>query len=368
MMLRALVLAVLVSTITLGVWTAPGAEPGPELEDPGRLRWTSVVAPSPPESTDDLLALGDRLYGWNCMPCHGAEGKGDGPVAARFALQPRNYTRGLFKLKTSAAGEMPLDLDLYGTITTGIPASGMPSFAGFEPRERWALVAHVKSLALLTLEDGTVIRHFEREPERASHPLPARPPGLDPVRGARLFRMGAQCGVCHGPWGRGDGPASAGLVDAIGRPARVPDLTRGPVAFKAGDRAEDIFRVLSIGMPGSPMPSFATIPEGDRWDLAMFVTTLFERIPEGERVFLMAGCQSCHTVGRGRLIGPDLSGIRRRRTPDWLRQWLRDPPRMLQDEKVQAGFKDYPVPMPDLKLSDRQVDLLLQYLVGLPGN
>jgi mono/diheme cytochrome c family protein len=327
-----------------------------------------VAAPPPPEITEDLVALGDRLYGWNCMPCHGAEGKGDGPVAVRLALQPRNYTRGLFKVKSSAVGDLPLDEDLYRTLTTGILASGMPSFAGFEPRERWALVAHVKSLAEMTLVDGTIIRHFDREPVRTRPPLPPRPLASNPVRGAWLFQTGAQCGVCHGPGGRGDGPASAGLVDAIGRPACIPDMTRGLVTFKAGDRAEDIFRVLSIGMPGSPMPSFDTIPERDRWDLAMFVTTLFEKIPEGERVFLQAGCPRCHTVGRGRMIGPDLSGVRRRRSQEWLRRWLTDPPRMLQDEKVKAEFMDFPVPMPNLALSEREVELLLQYLTSLGGN
>jgi hypothetical protein len=41
---------------------------------------------------------------------------------------------------------------------------------------------------------------------------------------------------------------------------------------------------------------------------------------------------------------------------------------MLLDEKVRAEFKDYPVPMPNLNLSERQVDLLLKYLAGLSGS
>jgi cytochrome c oxidase cbb3-type subunit 2 len=302
------------------------------------------------------------------MPCHGAEGKGDGPVAARLGLQARDYTRGLFKLKTTTAGDLPQDEDLYRTLTTGIAASGMPSFAGFEPEERWALVWHVKSLAERTRADGSVVRPFEGHPLRTRAVFPPRPPALNPVRGAWLYQTGVQCGVCHGPSGRGDGTASSSLVDAIGRPSRVPDLSRGLLMFKAGDRVEDIYRVLTLGMPGSPMPSFSTIPEPDRWDLAMFVTTLFEKVPEGERVFLRTGCLNCHTVGKGRTVGPDLSDVRRRRTKAWLRRWLVDPPRMLQEAELRAEFKDYPVPMPNLNLSQQEVERLLEYLTSLPGS
>ena len=82
----------------------------------------------------------------------------------------------------------------------------------------------------------------------------------------------------------------------------------------------------------------------------------------GERIFLRSGCLSCHTVGRGRLIGPDLAGVLKRRTHDWLRRWLQDPPRMLLDPALKAEFKDYPTSMPNLNLSSDDIELLVQYL------
>jgi len=355
------VLGAIALALAAGAGVRPAARSAPR---PDR-RWAEVKIDAAPLVTDDLLERGERLYGWNCMPCHGAEGKGDGPVADRLALRPRNYTRGLFKFKTSGEGEAPFDEDLYRTITTGIAASGMPSFATFEPVERWALVAHVKSLAQAARDDGGLIRFFERYPARTRVALPAPPATGDEVRGGWLFRTGAQCALCHGGRGRGDGPASAGLSDALGRPVRSPDMTRGEVTFKAGDRPEDIFRVLTIGMPGSPMPSFRSLAERDRWDLAFFVASLYEPIPEGERLFLTAGCLSCHTVGKGRLIGPDLAGVAQRRKPDWLRRWLQDPPRMLLDGALKAEFKDYPTPMPNLNLSGAEIDLLAEYLAAL---
>jgi hypothetical protein len=143
-------------------------------------------------------------------------------------------------------------------------------------------------------------------------------------------------------------------------------MTRGELTFKAGDRPEDIFRVLTIGMLGSPMASFSSLPERDRWDLAFFVASLFEETPEGERVFLRAGCRGCHTIGKGRLIGPDLAGVARRRTSEWLRSWLEDPPRMLSNEAVKLEFKDYPTPMPKLNLSTEEIDLLIRFLEQMP--
>lgn len=362
MTFRLAVLAAIASAIAVGVRAERPGRSAPRAE----LRWAEVPVDPAPEVTFELLERVERIYGWNCMPCHGPEGKGDGPVADRLALRPRDYTRGLFKFKTSGDGEMPFDDDLYRTVTAGVAASGMPSFATFEPAERWALVAYVKSLAHMTLEDGTALYPFDRHPARTRVAFPPRPERADEARGARLFRVVAQCSTCHGQRGKGDGPAAGSLTDASGRPVRTPDLTRGEVTFKTGERPEDLFRVLTVGMPGSPMPSFATLPERDRWDLASFVTSLYEPIPDGERVFLRTGCLSCHTVGKGRLIGPDLAGVTRRRTSEWLRRWLKDPPRMLQDPAIKAEFKDYPTSMPNLTLSDRDVELLMEYLVNLP--
>lgn len=361
MTLRLAVLAAIAGAIILAVRVERAGRPALRAEP----RWGEGAVDPAPVVTDEFLEKGERLYGWNCMPCHGAEGKGDGPVADRLALRPRNYTRGLFKLKTSEGGELPFDEDLYRTITSGIPASGMPSFRHFDPQERWALVAVVKSLAQQTREDGTIVRHFERNPARTKVRFPSRPERMDEDRGAWLFRTGVQCALCHGGKGRGDGPAAGALTDAVGRPARVPDMTRGEVTFLTGERPEDIYRVLTVGMPGSPMPSFAAIPERDRWDLASFVTSLYEPIPAGERVFLRSGCLSCHTVGRGRLIGPDLAGVLKRRTPDWLRLWLQDPPRMLLDPALKAEFKDYPTSMPNLNLGPDDIELLVQYLSSI---
>ena len=83
------------------------------------------------------------------------------------------------------------------------------------------------------------------------------------AHGASLYRV--HCANCHGPAGRGDGPASAGLL-------RLPaDLT----APHTNDHtAGDIFWWLTHGL-GFVMPGFgAQLQEDDRWDLINFLRAL----------------------------------------------------------------------------------------------
>ncbi|MDP2702051.1 MAG: cytochrome c, partial [Candidatus Rokubacteria bacterium] len=83
------------------------------------------------------------------------------------------------------------------------------------------------------------------------------------AHGASLYRV--HCANCHGPTGRGDGPASAGLLR---QPA---DLT----APHTNDHtAGDIFWWLTRGV-GIVMPSFgAKLSEDERWDLINFLRAL----------------------------------------------------------------------------------------------
>ena len=329
------------------------------------FEWSKVPVPAPPSGRGDLLDLGERLYGWNCFPCHGGEGKGGGPVAVRQGLRPRDFTRGLFKLKSSAPGEMPFDEDLYRTISTGIVQGGMPVPRELDPLDRWALVAYVKTLAVFTKADGTRERHFETKPARTRWmpPAPPKPDRLDLRRGRELFTTRVQCAACHGPGGKGDGPAAPGLLDAWDLPAPVPDLTRGELSLKMGSELGDIFRTLSLGMAGTPMPSYASLPEEDRWDLAAYVRSVFEPISPGEKLYLTSGCSACHTLGRGKLVGPDLVGVRTRHDRAWMREWLADPPGMLaRDPATRKQFQHYTVQMPMLKLTPGDVDLLIDYL------
>ncbi|HXG52734.1 MAG TPA: c-type cytochrome [candidate division Zixibacteria bacterium] len=75
----------------------------------------------------------------------------------------------------------------------------------------------------------------------------------------------------------------------------------------------------------------------------------------GRALFRGAGCSLCHTVGSsGGEVGPALTYIGRKRSPEELEQLLRDPDRVLPGGK-----------MPRLYLNDEQVKALVAYLKTL---
>jgi protein SCO1 len=83
----------------------------------------------------------------------------------------------------------------------------------------------------------------------------------------------------------------------------------------------------------------------------------------GKTLFTNRGCNACHTFGK-KLAGPDLVGATERRELDWLRRWLKNTEEMLQSDSIaQALLVEYQnVKMPNLKLSDEEVDALIHYM------
>lgn len=77
-------------------------------------------------------------------------------------------------------------------------------------------------------------------------------------------------------------------------------------------------------------------------------------------------CANCHTIGGGRLTGPDLKDVAKRRSPEWLRRYLPNPKAMLDagDPAMAALFKDYRgVLMPTLPaMTPDRVDALLKMI------
>lgn len=88
---------------------------------------------------------------------------------------------------------------------------------------------------------------------------PTTPP--DVASAAPLYAQ--QCAGCHGAQGRGDGPVAA-------------SLTPRPIAFTDAERAAQrsplaLYQVISQGLNGTAMTSFAHLSEADRWALAFYV-------------------------------------------------------------------------------------------------
>ncbi len=81
-------------------------------------------------------ARGKALFAIRCTPCHGAEAKGDGPVSAKFPPAPNLRYVSICQRS---------DGFLYGTLAAGGKAMP-PAREGTSSRDRWDLVAFVRSL------------------------------------------------------------------------------------------------------------------------------------------------------------------------------------------------------------------------------
>ena len=76
-------------------------------------------------------------------------------------------------------------------------------------------------------------------------------------------------------------------------------------------------------------------------------------------------CRSCHSIGEGEGLGPDLLGVTARRDRVWLERWIREPDKMIEEGDALALelYRQYrELAMPNLRLERSEVAELLEYM------
>jgi cytochrome c oxidase cbb3-type subunit 3 len=225
----------------------------------------------------------------------------------------------------------------------------------------------------------------------------------DVERGKHLFAN--NCAVCHGRAGAG------------GRGANLaqPRLRRGP-----DDPA--LFLVIREGIPGTEMPpGWWVLDDHEIWQVVAYVRALGRVAMEnvtgdaqaGGNLFRTKGCIGCHQVGaQGGRMGPPLTEIGSRRGASYLKAAMLDPASSMAEDFLQvqivtrdgrrvtgirlnedsysiqvrdlsdhllsfwkdelASLERQPCrsPMPSYRgrLSDRELDDVVAYLVSLRGD
>ena len=102
-----------------------------------------------PAATDASLVQGAQIYLQRCSFCHGLLGDGNGPAADALDPRPRDFTLGTFKFRTTQSGELPLDEDLFRTVSRGLSGTAMQAFDsdliknGLDEAERWAVIDYI---------------------------------------------------------------------------------------------------------------------------------------------------------------------------------------------------------------------------------
>jgi len=88
-------------------------------------------------------------------------------------------------------------------------------------------------------------------------------------------------------------------------------------------------------------------------------------VERGKTLYHIRGCDVCHNIPHpGRMSGPDLGGVTDRRTREWLTRFLKDTEQMLASDPIATAMlkKWNNVKMPTVKLSDAEIEALLNYL------
>jgi len=213
---------------------------------------------------EEDLKLGEKIYQENCAACHGDKGDGKGPQADRLSIKPRNFTTGIYKFRSNPSGSLPLDQDIFRTISRGVRGTSMLAQLQLSEQERWAVVHSLKAFS----------KRFKEEKPGKAIAVPTAPPANPKLvaLGKRKYEEGG-CAQCHGSNGRGDGPSAEGLKDDWGNPISPSDLTLKP--FKSGPNPEDLYRTLSTGLNGTPMPSYAaSFSANERWALVFYILSI----------------------------------------------------------------------------------------------
>ncbi len=173
-------------------------------------------------------ASGMRLFLGNCMICHGAGGKGDGPYAAQLPDRPTVFASPTF-------AETHTDESIYSVISKGGAAHHLSPHMrawGFrlEQQQIADLTAYVSAIANGTTVDMGI------------------PPSGKP--GEKMYFD--YCSACHGPGGKGDGALAYTL-----RGSKPKDLTSEAVSQLP---TQVLFRAIKVGLDKNNIPLDASMP------------------------------------------------------------------------------------------------------------
>ncbi len=222
---------------------------------------------------------GVRLYKDKCSHCHGESGAGNGRAARHLFPLPRNFAGQRFRYGSASNG-LATDSDLVKIIRSGLPGSSMPAFPDLSHNDLELLLPVLREFHRRGIEASLkALTHSKKELDdlveartRPTKPLgiPEAPSDSDAaIRRGELLFQSTGCRQCHTQPNPTELASNRKrLFDESGQPILARDFLIDPL--KGGKSLDDIYCRLSLGIPGTPHPSFAGSPS-ETMDLATYV-------------------------------------------------------------------------------------------------
>ena len=128
---------ILVLTLLIFLYSGHSAAAADSTTDKWLSPASSAAKKNPISSTQESLAVGQKIYSKTCAMCHGKSGDADGPAVIELNIHPAKLSDP--QLGTESDGS------LFWKITTG--KKPMPAFGKrISETDRWNLVNYIRTL------------------------------------------------------------------------------------------------------------------------------------------------------------------------------------------------------------------------------
>ena len=126
-----------------------------------------------------------------------------------------------------------------------------------------------------------------------------------------------------------------------------------------GAQQADQSTAASSSPSGTTVASVSKYDSGPRAGDAPIVEA---EVKTGEKLFQEKGCSACHTFGK-KLSGPDLAGVTKRRTAQWMENQILHPEVMTKEDPISHQLMAvHALQMPNQGLTPEQAKSVIEYL------
>lgn len=98
--------------------------------------------------------------------------------------------------------------------------------------------------------------------------------------------------------------------------------------------------------------------------VSVAVCSLAVNAQDGEALFKQ-NCSACHSIGKGKLVGPDLKGVNTKRSEEWITNFVKNAQAFGEkDADAKAMIAEYGYPMPNQNVSDADIKAIITHIAA----